>query len=630
MNANAGADDRPERPALARRVLGRASAGYVALGSVAALSLCITVWAFLGALELDEERRDAHFARETERVVAVLMRRMERYEDALQAGVAALDVEGGRMDRGTWNRFARGLDFTRRYPGVNGIGLVERVAPDELDALERRMRAEGAPDFEVHPEVEADVHLPIIYIEPASINRAAIGLDLAHERHRREAAETAFATGMSTITGPIVLVQDALRQPGFLFYTPYFGSVRRPDSGDAMDGFVYSPFVVAELFEGALGSGARDVDVRARDGDTVLHDEFTGRVAGADGRATTVELPLYGRRWELDVRTNALFDPPDTALAPLRVLAVGLLASAMIVGLFLSILRAREALKRTKAMGAELAARTEQLEASNRELERFACVVSHDLKTPLRGIGDLAWYLEEDLEPMIASGAAPAEVPRHLERIGVQTRRMDSLIDGILEYSGIGRRGEQALEAVDVAALLGELAEVHSTHAGRLLIEGPLPVLETSRTRLEQVLGNLVGNAFKYHHAPESALVRVSFEPRGALWRIRVADDGPGIDPAYHERIFEMFQTLEPKDAVDSTGVGLAIVRRTAEQIGGRVWVESAVGAGTTFVVDWPARTLSHGTGAHPAPRDEHRERPRSALRADDELPPNPNLSKAA
>ena len=561
--------------------------------AIGLLSLCATLGAFWSVLELSRERRDAHFERETGRVVQALVRRMELYEDALQAGVAVLDANGGRMDRAAWRRFAQGLDLQRRYPGVNGIGLVARVAGDELGELTARVRADGEPGFVVHPSVDADVHLPIVYIEPVETNRPALGLDLVHERARREGAETALRSGRPRVTAPIDLVQDAGPAPGFLFYTPYRGPLRWPGEPDAFDGLVYAPFVVHELVEGALDGAAPDVELRIVDAGTTIHDGFERGAAEPGGLAKTVTLPMHGREWELALRATDRFSPPGTQLRPAHVLVAGLVIDAMILGLFFAIARAQRELRRSAAMGAELATRTQELEQSNRELERFACVVSHDLKTPLRGIGDLVWYLEEDLEPLVAAGTTHPDVPRHLERIGVQTRRMDALIDGILDYSGIGQGAEERLEAVDVAELLDELAEVHATHPGQIVVTGPVPTLETSRTRLEQVLGNLVGNAFKYHHEPGGARVELSFERRGESWRIRVADDGPGIDPRYHERIFEIFQTLRPKDAIDSTGVGLAIVRRTAEHVGGAVRVESVPGEGATFVVDWPARTLS-------------------------------------
>ena len=590
--------------------------------AIGVLSLCATLGAFWSVLELSRERRDAHFERETGRVVQALVRRMELYEDALQAGVAVLDASGGRMDRVAWRRFADGLDLQRRYPGVNGIGLVARVGEDELDGLTARVRADGEPGFAVHPDVEADVHLPIVYIEPQATNRPALGLDLAHESARREGAEAALRSGQPRVTAPVDLVQDAGPAPGFLFYTPYRGALRWPGEPDAFDGLVYAPFVVHELVEGALDGAAPDVELRIVDAGMTIHDGFGP--AGSDELFRSVTLPMRGREWRLDMRALERFEPPEAQLRPGHVLGAGLLIDAMVLGLFFAIARAQRELRRSAEMGMELAARTRELEESNRELERFACVVSHDLKTPLRGIGDLVWYLEEDLEPLVAAGTTHPDVPRHLERIGVQTRRMDALIDGILDYSGIGQGEEERLEAVDVAELIDELAEVHATHPGQIVVAGPVPTLETSRTRLEQVLGNLVGNAFKYHHEPGGARVELSFERRGESWRMRVADDGPGIDPRYHERIFEIFQTLRPKDAVDSTGVGLAIVRRTAEHVGGAVRVESVPGEGATFVVDWPARTLSV--------RDAIRDEPgvQSAPAPDDTFSHDTDLRRAA
>lgn len=421
------------------------------------------------------------------------------------------------------------------------------------------------------------------------------------------------------IAAPAVLVQDARDTPGVPFLAPHRGGERAPAGTDAPDGLAHSPLAFADLVSDALPRSERDVDLRLADGDTVIHDELGGNAAARCAPARTVELSMHGRTWRLDMVPANRLVGARSYLQPVLVLLGGLVIDAMIIGLSFSIVRTRRALEHSAEIGAELADRSRELEASNEELERFACTVGHDLKTPLRGIGDLAWYLEEDLEPLLAAGETHPDVPRHLERIGLQTRRMTALIDGILDYSGIGA-GDATLEAVDTGALLAKLAELHATHPGQLVVDGPAPVLETSPTRLAQVLGNLVSNAFACHPSPPGALVRVSFEPRGAVWRIRVSDDGPGIDPKYHERIFEMFQTLQPKNATNGTGVGLAIVRRTVEHVGGHVRVESAVGEGATFVVDWPARA---STRAHPA----RVRTPRGPVASDPVLP---ELPKAA
>ncbi len=230
----------------------------------------------------------------------------------------------------------------------------------------------------------------------------------------------------------------------------------------------------------------------------------------------------------------------------------------------------------------ELARAARALEASNRELDQFAYVASHDLKAPLRGIANLATWIGEDL-----GDAVQGEVAEHLELLQGRVHRMEGLIDGILQYSRAGRVREKRVR-VDTAELAAEVVELLAPpeHA-RVEVAAGMPVLWTERLPLQQVLMNLVGNAIKYG-GPEP-VVQVSAREAGGAWELSVRDNGPGIAPEYHERIFGIFQMLDARDRVEGTGIGLSIVKKLVESRGGRVWVESDVGSGSTFRFLWPS-----------------------------------------
>ncbi len=229
----------------------------------------------------------------------------------------------------------------------------------------------------------------------------------------------------------------------------------------------------------------------------------------------------------------------------------------------------------------ELARLARALEASNRELDQFAYVASHDLKAPLRGIANLSQWIEEDL-----GDAVPAESRQHLDLMRVRVHRMEGLIDGVLQYSRAGRVRERP-EPVEVGALLDEVLDLLAPPEGVAVEVGPMPTLVAERLPLQQVFMNLVGNAVKYTHRPD-ARVEVSAAERGAFWEFAVRDNGPGIAPEYHDRIFGIFQTLAARDKVEGTGIGLSLVRKLVESRGGRVWVESAEGEGSAFRFLWP------------------------------------------
>ena len=230
-----------------------------------------------------------------------------------------------------------------------------------------------------------------------------------------------------------------------------------------------------------------------------------------------------------------------------------------------------------------LAKLTDKLARSNKELDQFAYITSHDLKAPLRGIANLSRWIEEDL----ASHITPS-TREHLDLLRGRVNRMEALIDAILEYSRVGRVRTRP-EPVDAGKLVDDIADLVAPPAGfSIRREGTLPVVVTEKTRLQQVMMNLITNAIKHHHDRPNGVVSVSAEDEGAFWRFRVKDNGPGIDPRFHEKIFVIFQTLEPRDKVEGTGIGLALVKKIVESYGGSVGIESAVGQGSTFHFTWP------------------------------------------
>jgi light-regulated signal transduction histidine kinase (bacteriophytochrome) len=211
------------------------------------------------------------------------------------------------------------------------------------------------------------------------------------------------------------------------------------------------------------------------------------------------------------------------------------------------------------------------------ELDNFAYVTSHDLKAPLRAIANLAAWLSEDLE-----GQIPEENQRQLQLMQSRVKRMDGLIQGLLEYSRVGRK-KTPIKTINVSDVIKEAINSLSVPPEFEIVVAPnMPTLITEVLSLQQVFSNLISNAIKYHPT-NLGKITISIEEQAHFYEFGVSDDGLGIDPQYHDRIFTIFQTLQPRDTIESTGIGLSIVKKIVEGQGGKVRVESKLGEGASF-----------------------------------------------
>jgi signal transduction histidine kinase len=243
----------------------------------------------------------------------------------------------------------------------------------------------------------------------------------------------------------------------------------------------------------------------------------------------------------------------------------------------------------------ELETRTEKLASlaaalkrSNEELDAFAYAASHDLRGPLRGIANLAQWIEEDLT---ATESLKPDTRDMLALMRSRMHRMEALIEGILQYSRAGRVTERAT-IVDTRRIVDDVVDLLTvTPHARIVVEDSMPTIESATAPLQQIFMNLIGNALKHNDAIEP-VVRIRAADLGDYVQFSVQDNGPGIPAEYHDRIWGIFQTLEARDKVEGTGIGLSLVKKLAESQGGRAWVESAPGDGATFHFLWPKRPV--------------------------------------
>lgn len=249
-----------------------------------------------------------------------------------------------------------------------------------------------------------------------------------------------------------------------------------------------------------------------------------------------------------------------------------------------------EEIGQRKRIEGQLIRHSRQLEKSNQELDDFAYVASHDLRSPLQGVKNLANWIKDDNFDTL-----PDESKRHIDLMQQRIERMERLLDDLLQYSRVGRL-QQSVATADVGDMLrGIIDSLPRPAEMTIAIAGELPTLETYIAPLDLTFRNLIQNAIKHHDRPDGK-IEISYKDADARVTFCVRDDGPGIAPEYHQRIFKMFETLRPRDAVEGSGMGLSIVEKTVDRAGGKIWVESTPGAGTAFFFDWPK---------HPSAADE-------------------------
>jgi light-regulated signal transduction histidine kinase (bacteriophytochrome) len=233
--------------------------------------------------------------------------------------------------------------------------------------------------------------------------------------------------------------------------------------------------------------------------------------------------------------------------------------------------------------------RTRELEVANKDLEAFAYTVSHDLRAPLRAIAGFSQIVARRHRASLNE-----EGQRYVDNIVKAAVQMDRLINDLLSYSRLGRKAVNwqpvVIEEV-VSQVIDHLSDRVTRTAARLLLPEEMPIINGDWTLLSQILANLLDNALTYHREDVSPRIEMSINADPDFVVLIIKDNGIGIAPEYQEKVFNIFQRLHSQERYPGTGIGLAVVKRSAEMLGGNVWVESTVGQGSAFFVRLPVKT---------------------------------------
>jgi signal transduction histidine kinase len=591
-----------------------------------ALGLLVTVLARAAISAKTSEIAADRFARLTEQVAAQLDARIAAYLQVLR-GAQGLWHSGVPVTRAAWRQYVETLALEQGYRGVLGVGYVEMASAAQRAALEQRIRREAAAQpeavrglfegFAIHPPGPRPVYSAVIYLEPfRDRNLRAFGYDMYADTIRREAMDRARDTGEPAISGRVRLVQetDVDVQPGFLVYLPvYSGTPRTLEERRAqLRGFVYSPFRAHDLMRNVLPTAGLYLQYALYDGPKTTDDHllFRSDAPGDEPPRATLQstglLQVGGRTWTIDYRPGPLLAFADRNALRLTALS-GVLISLLLFALTLAISTTRQrADQLAHRMTANLREREQevermagQLRQSNEDLQQFAYAASHDLKEPLRSIAGSLGLLARRFKPGLDESAR--------ELLGYANdgaQRLSGLIDNLLDYSRVQSPAGPAQpvdleEAVDTA--LRDLGSLIADSGARITRE-PLPHVLGDRAQLIRVMQNLLDNAIKYsrQHAPVPE-VRITAQRDGGQWVIGIADNGIGIAPEHHDKVFVMFKRLHTRQEYEGNGMGLALCKRIVQRLGGRIWLESRAGAGATFYVSLAAADVVAAPPGAPA-----------------------------
>lgn len=564
----------------------------------------------------------------------------------LQALQAFYSAKKQTASQNEFNQYMDVLDINQRHY-IQALSWVPQIQDEKRDAFETFVRAEQQ-NFKIKARNESGVlaaserkpyYTPVTYISPYNINKAAQGFDLSSSPTRLASLLTARDSGSMTATSKIRLVQETGESYGFLIIAPvYQKGVYPKDQQERvrlLEGYVTGVFRIDTLMENArkqadeIGLELTLLDIE-KSGTSLLYGQTH------DAAEFSVDITIPNRHWQLNLSLNSVLkeniESPSIAN---WILAGGSLISLLlalsIYALQISVVRSRDISRlseqlqvqnrqledtvadRTKALSAQndlLNQHVESLESqkitlsklmnesdsaklkaeklavnlarSNHDLDEFAYVASHDLKAPLRGISQLSNWMEED----IGEGKFE-DVPRILQMIGGRVKRLEALLNDLLEYSRVNRH-KSTIVQLDCQTLIEELFPLYSPVSGfKLTIEGVLPTFETLRVPFEQIMRNLLNNAFKHHHKSEGH-IKISCNEQGLFYTFMVKDDGPGIADDHYEEIFKMFKTLKSRDEVEGSGMGLALIKKIVEHYNGQIYVESTLGEGSAFYFTWP------------------------------------------
>lgn len=592
------------------KVLWRERLYVVAIPLVVMLSIVISLFNWINEWELERNQFEIHEISSDN--VEKMKASFTSYVDA----VASIERFYASSKKSTISRdeFKTFVQYTlKNKPGINGLSWNPVVNIEQRNHFEGLVKKEGFNEFNIVERDEAGLlinakvrknYVPVQYIEPMKGNEKAFGFDVASNPERGIALNNARDSGKALATSRITLVQENEKQAGFLlFYPVYKGSIiSLEERRQNIQGFAVGVFRLGDITNAVIDEQVRKkVVVGIYDESDGIENHLYGPKSSSEygiGLYSVTETILVaGRQWKI------VFWPSPEYLANLNYWQAWL---SLISGLFFTIILCAFLLSMTgksNYLNAEVRKRTveiegnrleilesnqaleernKQLECSNQELDRYAFVASHDLKSPLNAIEQLAQWIGEDCKHIL-----PKSSIEHLTLLNKRIKRMKGLLADLLIFSRINRgnfhnKKVNLVSMINKTLLCSDVPEPFSTELLNCNVD-----LEVFSIPLELALRNVISNAIKHHDKPSGTII-IEYTPIDEEHIISISDDGPGIPDELQDRAIEMFQTLQSRDEIEGSGLGLSIVKRAMERLCGNLRIISNARDGTKIELRWP------------------------------------------
>jgi signal transduction histidine kinase len=607
---------------------------YYPVALVAVMGVLITLATFMRALKWEKGQVEAAFREASQDRILVIQRELN-HTLAIVQDIASFFEASAFVGRREFRKFVG--PALKRQAGIKALQWVPVVDAKDRPGFVDRART-SFPPFQImqidpagklRKSQDRSSYYPVLYVQPYKSNKPLLGLDLGGQPIFANLLKQAEQARQLQVYSGISYPDELTDKTEIIVALPvFFEDEDAEQLNDKIRGFAVGVFYIGEIVERALESlrsGGVDLNFyqnpQTEDANLLYTHRSRLRREPMAGTDTTRSQMTYEQQLSVGNQQWYVVCHPATEKFDVETWNSWLILSGGIAFTILFTIYLASLVGRARRVRLEVALRTSQLreavQALNREvverksaeqelqslnetleqhianrtaeaerraqyLEQFAYVASHDLKAPLRAVSNLAQWIEEDLSDKLDDASR-----EQLALLRDRVRRMHDLIEGLLEYSRVGR-GNDTISLVDSRELVNEIIDSLSPPKGyKIKILGEMPTLYADRLLLGQVFSNLISNGLKYHGG-DKGKIRVRGDSYGEVYQFSVCDDGQGIAPEYHKKIFMMFQTLESRDFENSTGIGLALVKKIVEEHGGTIRLESAVGEGACFYFTWP------------------------------------------